>query len=126
VIERADVVDKAKEMFPHWDRQTVLINRGCPEEREESLCQQSLWWMLGRVIYSESVMVLGGDSCPIIAYPDGKTRAYEDSRSYVEVISDHDAERGDRHVFHVPSLVRCYAFSSLRNTVDDLIRQSTL
>jgi hypothetical protein len=126
VIERAELVEQARQIYPHLDRKTVILNQAGPEERAIELSQESLWWILGRVIHSRSVLVLGGEKTNLVVYSDGKTREYEDSRCYVEFESDWDADEGKTHVLHVPSLVKCYVSTALRHAVDEIVRANTI
>jgi hypothetical protein len=95
------------------------------EEQKVTLCNKSLWWILGRMIHSKSVVVLGGDNSPIRVYEDGKSREFEDGRCYVEVTSDYD-EDSVSHIIHIPSLVQAYTFSALRNEISDIVRENTI
>jgi len=126
LIERADKVDEAKGLFPHADQPITTISKGGLNEREVELWNENLWWILGRVIHSKSVMVLGGDNCSLKVYGDGKTREYEDGRCYVEVASDFDEKEGKKHIFHVPSLVRAYTFSALSYEIREIARSNTM
>jgi hypothetical protein len=126
LIERAGKVALAKKLFPHSDRPVARIGQGGLEEREVQLCPENLWWILGRVIHSKSVMVLGGDYCYLRVYEDGKTREFKDGRVYVEVASDFDEKEGLKHILHVPSLVRAYAFSHLSYEIGQIVRENTL
>lgn len=126
VIERVDLQDLAKATFPHANLSVAKINQGSPYECQVSLCNRDLWWMLGRVIHSTSVTVLGGTRSDVLHYTDGKTREYADSRVYVEVESDLDRKAGKKHVIHIPSLVHCYVFSKLANQVQDVVKRDTL
>jgi hypothetical protein len=125
LIERTDKVEQAKKLMPHAHATRVIVDEGGIDEKEVDLCQESLWWTLGRVMHSKSVMVLGGDRGNLIVYPDGKTREYSDGRCYVQVSSDLD-KNGEEHLFHVPSLVRVYTFSQLSYEIQDVVRQNTM
>lgn len=124
LIERAGKVDRAKKIYPHEYKSPCTINRGGTDEREVELCANSLWWILGRVIHSKSVMVLGGDTCQIRVYHDGKTRETPDGLCFVDVESDFD--NGTSHVLHVPSLVGVYTFSALRRELDEIVAANKL
>jgi hypothetical protein len=125
LIERTGQVKEAKEFMPHGGIITTIIRKGGTDEKEVNLCEKDLWWLLGRVIHSKSVMVLGGDQSTLIVYPDGKTREYEDGRCYVEVSSDFDTE-GTSHVMHIPSMVRAYTFSKVGYAIKNAARESSL
>lgn len=125
LIERTDQVEAAKELKPHGDESAVTINKGGIDEKEVVLCQKSLWWLLGRVIHSRSVMVLGGEQSILIVYADGKTRDYADGRCFVEVSSDFD-DKGVSHVMHIPSIVRAYTISNVGYAIKDAARENSL
>jgi hypothetical protein len=125
LIERTGQIKAAQEFMPHGDRAIATINKGGIDEKEIKLCQKSLLWLLGRVIHSKSVMVLGGDQSNLIVYPDGKTREYEDGRCYVEVSSDYDVD-GVSHVMHIPSIVRAYTCSKVGYSIKDAARENSL
>lgn len=124
LIERADCVSQAKKLYPHPGKGNISINKGGPNEREVALCQKDLWWILGRVIHSQSVMVLGGDTALLRVYSDGKTRSYSDGYSYVSVESDFD--EGVRHILHIPSLVHIFLFSALASQIKEVVRENTI
>ena len=126
LVERAGKVDLAKKLFPHGEHPIARVGQGGIEEREVRLCAESLWWILGRVIHSASMTVLGGDHCHLKVYGDGKTREFEDGRVYVEVASDFDQKAGENHILHVPSLVRAYTFSALSYEISQIVRENTL
>ena len=88
LIERTNQVEEAKKYMPHGGQTKATVNKGGIDEIEVSLCQKSLWWILGRVIHSKEVMILGGDKTNLIVYSDGKTREYDDGMCYIEVSSD--------------------------------------
>lgn len=125
LIERTGQKENAREVYPHIDGQTAVVDEGGLDEQRVTLCQKSLWWVLGRVIHSESVVVLGGDRCRLIQYRDGKTREYQDGRCFVEVSSDLDKD-GKAHVLHVPSLVGAFASSKMGHEIGEVVRASTL
>ena len=118
LIERTDQRKKANDLFPHNGIVKVMINKGGFEEFEASLSDKSLWWILGRVIHSKEVNVLGGATSNSIVYPDGKTREYDDGMCYVEVSSDLD-NKGESHILHIPSLVRSYTFSEIGQRIEN-------
>ena len=122
LIERTDQVKEAQKLMPHGGKITAIINKGGIDEKEFNLCQKSLWWLLGRVIHSNSVMVLGGEKSNLIVYPDGKIREYEDGRCYVEVSSDYDDD-GVSHIIHIPSIVRAYTFSNVGYAIKAAARE---
>ena len=125
LIERTDKVEQAKQLLPHAGQETATIDKGGIDDKEMRLCTESLWWILGRIIHSRAVMVLGGDASNLIVYADGKTREYSDGRCYVEVSSDFD-DAGQSHVIHVPSLVRAYMFSAMSREIQEIVRANTL
>ncbi|WP_157378043.1 hypothetical protein [Burkholderia ubonensis] len=94
MIERADLRSLAKMTYPHANLISATINQGSPYATKVVLCKENLWWILGRVIHSTSVVVLGGVRSDVLCYTDGKTREYQDSRIYVEVESDLDRKEG--------------------------------
>jgi len=122
VIERADAVNLSKRIFPHKEMEKVTIHQGGLDEEKVLLCQKNLWWLLGRVIHSKSVVILGGTQSELIIYGDGKTREYENSQVYVEVESDFDSNKGIKHIIHIPSLVHCYVSSALVHKIEDAVR----
>ena len=126
VIERSNAIELAKKTYPHREIQSVKINQGGIDETEIELCQKDLWWILGRFIHSESVMVLGGTKNELVVYKDGKSREFIDSRTYIEVSSDYDAKKNKSHIIYIPSLVHCYVFSALSHEVDRVVRGNVL
>lgn len=126
VIERANVQDQAKLTYPHEFMEVAKVNQGSPDEKEVILCKKDLWWILGRVIHSTSVVVVGGFRSDVIYYKDGKTREYANSRVYVEIESDMDRNTGKKHVIYIPALVHCYVSSQLAHQVQDVVRKNTL
>ena len=87
------------------------------------LCQKDLWWILGRVIHSQSVVVLGGDTNLLRIYSDGKTRSYSDGYCYASVESDFDD--GVQHILHIPSLVHVFSSSALASEIKEVVRENT-
>lgn len=124
LIERADCVSQARKLYPHPGNGNIIINKDGPDEREVLLCQRDLWWILGRVIHSQSVMVLGGDTDLLRVYSDGKNRSYSDGYCYVSVESDFD--EGVRHILHIPSLVHIFLFSALASQIKEVVRDNTI
>ena len=125
LIERTGQVKKAQDHIPHTGTKKVMINKGGIDEFEAVLCDKSLWWILGRVIHSKEVRVLGGDTSNLIVYPDGKTREYDDGMCYLEVSSDYDND-GESHFLHIPSLVRAYTFSEIGRVIDHESNRNTI
>ncbi len=125
LIERTDLVKIAKEIHPHSDKSNVAINVGSLGEETVELSGNSFWWILGRVIHSRSVMVLGGENSELIVYADGKTREYQDGFQFVEVSSEKDCSETS-HVFHIPSLVSAYTNSKLNYEMAKTIREQTM
>lgn len=124
LIERADCVSQAKELYPHQGKKSISINKDGPDELKIVLCQKNLWWILGRVIHSKSVVVLGGDTEQHQVYSDGKIRSYSDGYCYVSVESDFDS--GVQHILHIPSLVHIFLFSALASYIKEVVRENTI
>jgi hypothetical protein len=125
LIERADLVGLARDMYPHSHSTSVVI-RTVLGERQVQLCDKSLWWLLGRVIHSNSLTVVGGDGATSHVYADSKVREFGNGRLFVEVASDFDSSAGHCHLIHIPSLVRLYADSMLRHKIDAIVAANTL
>jgi hypothetical protein len=125
LVERAGLVKLAREMYPHEQGATVTI-QAAEGVRRGALCDKDLWWILGRVIHSKSVMVAGGDEATMHVYADGKSRNFGNGRHYVEVSSDYDSQSGQGHLIHIPPLVRVYTDSVLRKRLDGVVRSNTI
>lgn len=124
LIERANCVSQAKKLYPHQGEESISINKDGPDERKVMLCQKDLWWILGRVIHSQSVVVLGGDTNLLRIYSDGKTRSYSDGYCYASVESDFDD--GVQHILHIPSLVHVFSSSALASEIKEVVRENTI
>ncbi len=125
LIERTENVESAKKLNLHDEDASVTVDQGGVEERDVVLCKENLWWVLGRVIHSKSVTIIGGDRANLVVYRDTKTREYSDGRCYVEVSSDLDS-MNESHVVHVPSLVRVVNFSPLAQSIQKFVRENTV
>jgi hypothetical protein len=125
LLERAGLRKLASEMYPH-EKGAMVTTQAGGSIQQRQLCDKDLWWILGRVIHSKSVMVAGGDETTIHVYADGKSRSFDNGRHYVEVSSDYDSQSGQGHLIHVPSMVRLYTKSNLRMRLDEIVLSNTI
>ena len=125
LLERAGLRKLACDMYPHKQGAMVTI-QASGSVQQRALCDKDLWWILGRVIHSKSVMVAGGDETAMHVYPDGKSRSFDNGRHYVEVSSDYDSQLGQGHLIHIPSLIRLYTDSVLRVRLDDVVGSNAI